>query len=168
MNPEHVHIFTDGSCHTQIRQGAWVAIILHAGAQIILKGEAESTTHNRMELIAVIKAIEYVDEKQFKGQLIVYTDSQYVCRLSERKTRLRQNHFLTNKGSLIQNTDLIQALIRHIESHNIRFIKVKAHQKTDTESSIYSSQADMLSRKMVRNKTRSAAGSSQRIYPILF
>jgi ribonuclease HI len=150
VNSQYVEIYTDGSCHTQLKYGAWASIILFNGERIILQGEAADTTHNRMELLAVIESINFSDEKQFKGQLTIYTDSQYVCHLVERKEKLKQNLFITNKGNLLHNTDLLQTLIQQIESHNIQFVKVKAHQKTNTTTSIYNNEVDKLSRQIVR------------------
>ncbi|MDP4207966.1 MAG: ribonuclease H [Bacteroidota bacterium] len=152
-----IEIYTDGSCDTLHRNGAWVSILLFAGGRIVLTGEEENTTHNRMELQAVIASVNFIDEKRPGAELIVYTDSQYVCGITERKEKLKQKRFLTSKGSLIQNVDLVQTLIRQIETHNIRFVKVKAHQQIDTEASLYNNQADRLSRKMVRNKDKSSA-----------
>ena len=53
-------IYTDGSCHTQHKIGTWVAIILMDTEKKILSGTVKDTTHNRMELMAVVKAIEYI------------------------------------------------------------------------------------------------------------
>jgi len=149
-----IEIYTDGSCHTQSNHGAWASILIYAGERIVLKGDAINTTHNRMELLAVIESINYCDEKLYKGQFIIYTDSQYVYRIPERKEKLMQQQFLTNKGTLIQNADMVRTLIQQIESHSIRFIKVKAHLKTKTDSSDYNSQVDKLSRKMVRENAK--------------
>jgi Ribonuclease HI len=152
-----IEIYTDGSCDTLQRNGAWVSILLFVGQKMVLTGEEINTTHNRIELLAVIASINFIDKEQPGAELIVYTDSQYVCGITERKEKLKQESFLTNKGSLIQNVDLVQTLIRQIETHNIRFVKVKAHQQIDTDASLYNNQADRLSRKMIRNKDKSSA-----------
>jgi ribonuclease HI len=150
LDSQHIEIYTDGSCHTQLKSGAWASVILFNGERIVLKGEGTDTTHNRMELLAVIESIKYSDEKQFKGQLNIYTDSQYVCHLIERKEKLKRNAFFTSKGNLLHNADLLQVLIQQIESHTISFVKVKAHQKTNTTASTINSEVDKLSRQMVR------------------
>jgi len=152
-----IEIYTDGSCHTQNNNGAWASVLIVSGEKTVLRGEAKYTTHNRMELIAAIESIKFCDEKQYKGQLNIYTDSQYVHQIPERKEKLKQKKFLTNKGLFMRNADLVQTLIRQIESHTIRFIKVKAHRKTDADSSKYNNEVDKLSRKMVReNQERSS------------
>ncbi len=149
MDRPIVEIYTDGSCHTNYNIGAWAAILFIGNEKALLKGEAQHTTHNRMELLAVIKAIEFMDEKLNGASLVVYTDSQYVYLLPERKEKLSKKHFLTNKGTPIQNADLVQTLIRQIETHTIRFIKVKAHQKPD-DSLNYNIEVDKIARETVR------------------
>jgi ribonuclease HI len=53
-------IYTDGSCHTQLCIGAWAAIILIDEEKITLSGKDLDTTHNRMEILAVTEALEYL------------------------------------------------------------------------------------------------------------
>jgi len=150
VDSPHIEIYTDGSCHTQLKCGAWASIILFDAEKVVISGQEIDTTHNRMELLAVIESIKFADQKQLKGQLIIYTDSQYVCQLVNRKEKLKLKAFVTNKGVLLHNTDLLQTLIQQIESHNISFVKVKAHQRVNTDSSRYNSEVDSLSRQMVR------------------
>ena len=72
MSP--IKIFTDGSCHTQLKIGAWVALIFVEDKKIILQKVMENTTHNRMELSAVISAVHYVTENNF-----VYSGIETSC-----------------------------------------------------------------------------------------
>jgi len=146
-----VDIYTDGSCNTKYNKGAWAAIVLVGGEKILLNGVEENTTNNRMELLAVIKSIEFIDEKYKNASLIFYTDSQYVSRIPERKEKLIINKFLTNKGTPIQNSDLVQLLISQIESHSIKFVKVKAHKNPDYNLKInYNIEVDKIARHIVR------------------
>jgi ribonuclease HI len=130
LNRPLIHIFTDGSCNTKCNFGGWAAILLLSKEKKLLRGSVQNTTHNRMELLAVINAINFADELFANALLQVYTDSQYVCHIPERKEKLKKNHLLTKKGTPIQNADLVQEIINLIESHSIEFIKVKAHQKS--------------------------------------
>lgn len=145
-----IKIYTDGSCHTQQLIGAWGAIVLTANKKVVLSALETDTTHNRMELIGVIKAVEYLEEHNLVGNVIeVYSDSQYVVNLLTRKTRLKQNNFITKKGTPIQNSDLVQKLIQQIETHDINFTKVKAHQK---DGDVMNREVDILVRNLVRSK----------------
>lgn len=159
MNQNRIIIYTDGSCDTQHAVGAWAAILLVHGIKIVLHGEAENTTHNRMELMAVIEAIEYVDKQYPNADLEIYTDSQYVVRLPIRMNKLSEKDFHTKKGTLLQNHDLVEHVIHLIVSHSIVFTKVKAHQKADRESlphqENYNREVDKLARHLVRQRVNS-------------
>jgi ribonuclease HI len=129
MNTKVIQIFTDGSCHTQHKIGAWATIILVGKDKTVIKGEVQDTTHNRMELLAVINAIDFAKAKYDPASFEVYTDSQYVMRIRERMAKLTTNNFITKKGNELQNADLLKLLIHQIETLAIEFKKVKAHQR---------------------------------------
>jgi ribonuclease HI len=150
LEKKEIKIYTDGSCHSQLLIGAWGAIIFIRDKKIVLKGSEHETTHNRMELIAVIKAIKHIDLLGLEAEKIfIYSDSQYVVNLTGRKERLKRNNFITKKGTAIQNVDLITIFIRQIETHDLEFVKVKAHQKNGDE---INREVDILVRHMVRQK----------------
>ncbi|MFC2103959.1 ribonuclease H [Bacteroidota bacterium] len=152
MSNKTIEVYTDGSCNPKYQIGGWAALILFNDEKIVLQGYETETTHNRMELIAVIKAIEHLLEHFSEYISInIYTDSQYVVRIPDRAKKLSSNDFITKKGNKIHNTDLIQELIKLTESKNIEFIKVKAHQKV-SDIPNYNRQVDKLSRKIVRNQ----------------
>jgi len=160
LNRRVIEIYTDGSCHTQFCVGGWAAIIIIDGKRTVLQGEAQNTTHNRMELLAVIKAIEFLESNQANAILKIYTDSQYVFRIPERMAKLKSNKFITKKGNLLQNQDLLEILIHQIETRTIQFIKVKAHQGTDASDisspTNFNSEVDNLSRQIVRKAVKSS------------
>lgn len=151
INNSVIKIYTDGSCNPQQKVGAWAALIFIDDKKIVLQDTVSETTHNRMELIAVIKSIEYV-LKEIPGnkQIKIYTDSQYVEKIPDRTQKLVSKDFKTKKGVEIQNADLVQDIIELLNSATaIEFIKVKAHQKT-TVLPNYNREVDKLSRKLVR------------------
>jgi ribonuclease HI len=150
LKEQIIEIYTDGSSNPQYKVGAWASIIFIDQEKIILQGTEINTTHNRMELIAVINAIEYVKSNYTKIKLLkIFTDSQYVERIPLRTEKLISQNFKTKSGKSIQNPDLIQKLIFQLESSNIKFIKVKAHQKSSAKPN-YNREVDKLSRKLVR------------------
>ena len=151
MNQNVIEIYTDGSCHNNYNIGAWASILLFANKKTIFKGTVQNTTHNRMELLAVIKAIEFSNENYKHSLLKIYTDSQYVFRIPERMEKLKKNNFHTKKGIPLHNNDLVQILIRQIEENTIEFIKVKAHQKTESDNINYNTEVDKIARQAVRD-----------------
>ena len=124
------------------------------GKKQILKGVQTETTHNRMELLAVIKAIEMIDANGLKEEVLnIYSDSQYVVNLNSRREKLETKKFISNKGTPIQNADLVQILLLQIATHHINFVKVKAHQKPNgTEN--FNREVDKIVRNLVRENVK--------------
>ena len=143
-------IYTDGSCHTQHCIGAWASIIFLANEKIILSGTENNTTHNRMEILAVITAVEYILNKhpQIK-EIRLVSDSQYVIGLIDRQAKFIKSNFKTKAGSDIRNVDLVKTLLALANRISIEFIKIKAHQK-ETETANYNIEVDKICRKLVR------------------
>jgi len=146
-----IEIFTDGSCHTQQCVGAWASIILVNESKIVISGSELETTHNRMEIVAVIKSIQFVQQNHKECKSIhIISDSQYVIGLIAREKKLIANNFKTNSGNVIRNRDLVIEFLNLLKEFNIRFIKIKAHQKY-SEATKYNIEVDKLSRAIVRS-----------------
>ena len=150
-----ITIYTDGSCHTQLKIGAWAAVILIANDKKTLTGTANNTTHQRMELMAAIEALSYVQHHfPMVININLISDSQYVIGLPARRQKLQAANFTTKQGQAIQNVDLVQQLYKLSESFNIDFIKIQAHLKKTSDIN-YNIEVDRLSRQMVREKVSS-------------
>ena len=74
MNKE-VEVYTDGACSGNPGPGGWGATIKIEEKTVEIYGGENNTTNNRMELIAAIKALEFLNESH---KIILYTDSNYV------------------------------------------------------------------------------------------
>lgn len=144
-------IYTDGSCHTQLRFGAWGAILFVGKKKIILKDTCEDTTHNRMEVEAVIHALNYLTNHHpdYRAAVVI-SDSQYVVRLRERKQKLIQRHFMTNSGKLIQNVDLVKKLFLFDDRLNLKYEKIKAHQQKKDGVVNYNIEIDSIVRALMK------------------
>jgi ribonuclease HI len=141
-------IYTDGSCNPTIGIGGWAATIQLDSEKITLSGSAKNTTHQRMELLAVIKAIEFLIKRDLHTQsILLYTDSQYVVGLSARRVKLTAHKFMTRGNLPIRNNDLVIVLISYFEKMNITLTKLKAHQTSE----VGNQEVDKLSRKIVRH-----------------
>ena len=74
-NVNIVNIWTDGACSGNPGPGGWGVLIKYENSIKKLSGAENMTTNNRMEMIAVIKALKYLEP----GLTInLYTDSKYV------------------------------------------------------------------------------------------
>jgi ribonuclease HI len=149
-----IEVYTDGSCNPKRGIGGWAAIILYDGKKITLTGFESDTTHNRMELIAAIRSIVYINEKiEVFSKIKIYSDSQYLVNLSDRMNKLTENEFKTKKGDPIQNEDLVRIIKELTGKTYIEFVKVKAHRKKSTDENL-NREVDKLARGMVRDIAR--------------
>lgn len=152
LNSQNIEIYTDGSCNPQYQIGGWAALIFYNNEKVELKGIATKTTHNRMEITAVIESLEFILKKQIVYNSIkLFTDSQYIVGISLRTNKLISKNFKTNRGNQIQNYDLVIKLIELMNSLNIELIKVKAHQKMSGTPN-YNREVDILCRKLLRQQ----------------
>jgi ribonuclease HI len=158
MHTEPIEIYSDGSCHTESRIGGWAAVLFIGQKKVILTGKESNTTHNQMELTAVIKAIEYIQANNPSLKNIrICSDSQYVIGLQARKQKLTTNKFITRRGSTIPNAELVADLFKLIQSFNVEWNKIKAHQKKN-ETVNPNIEVDKLSRKIVREEVQRGTG----------
>ena len=150
----HAEIFTDGSCHTQQLVGAWAAVLLVDKEKIVLSGKENDTTHNRMEILAVINSIKYIQQHfQNIKEVKIVSDSQYVIGLIGRQSKFTASNFTTKAGNEIRNVDLVKELLYLVSTINVLFVKIKAHQKA-TEVVNYNIEVDKLSRQLVRESVK--------------
>ena len=70
-----IEIYTDGACRGNPGPGGWAALLLMGAHEREISGAEAHTTNNRMELTAVIRALEAL-KRPVHARL--YTDSQYV------------------------------------------------------------------------------------------
>lgn len=88
-----VTIYADGACSGNPGPGGWAAILVHPASGVVreLSGGESSTTNNRMELTAVIRALEALKKP---CRVVVRTDSQYLVGTMTRGWKRRANHDL--------------------------------------------------------------------------
>ncbi len=150
ISKNRIKAYTDGSCNTKLKIGAWAAIIFIDDKEIVLKNTVINTTNQRMELSAVLNVLNYLKTNKLDdSKIIIYTDSQYVAGIEGRIEKFKLCNYKTKKGEPIRNVDLVKKLVYFIENVNIDFIKVKAHQK-GTGTKNYNRDVDKLCRKLVR------------------
>ena len=121
-----VEIFTDGACSGNPGPGGWAAILRFNGTEKELSGGEKDTTNNRMELTAVIKALEAL---KYPCTVRLTTDSKYVCDAINQKWvyTWRDNNWRKKDKKPALNPDLWQQLLTLLEIHNVEFVWVKGH-----------------------------------------
>jgi ribonuclease HI len=122
-----IEIYVDGSCEPNPGPGGWGVWMIEDGVrEHELFGGEVSTTNNRMELTAAIKALERLSEWEERKRLVViYTDSQYVQKGITSWIRSWQRNDW--KGRTVKNMDLWKTLDRLASRHNVRWKWVKGH-----------------------------------------
>jgi len=123
---DHVEIFTDGACSGNPGPGGWGAIMRTKGIEKELSGGEKDTTNNRMEMMAVIAALEAL---QRDCSVKITTDSQYVMKgMLEWLPGWKKRNWQTAAKKPVKNIDLWQRLERAAESHQLEWEWVRGHQ----------------------------------------
>ena len=71
---KEIEVFTDGACRGNPGVGGWGVLFIIDGAETRLYGGEEKTTNNRMELMAAIKALEFLDNYNESYETFVTTN----------------------------------------------------------------------------------------------
>lgn len=124
-----VDIFTDGACSGNPGPGGWGAILRYRGEEKELSGAEDTTTNNRMEMMAAIAALEAL-KRPSRARL--YTDSTY---LRDGITRWihawKARGWKTADKKPVKNVDLWQRLEAALETHDVEWHWVRGHSGHD-------------------------------------
>ncbi len=120
-----VEVFTDGACKGNPGPGGWGALMRYGAHVKELFGGETQTTNNRMELMAVIQALEALKRK---SHVILTVDSRYVQDGVERwMPRWKRNGWKTKQGGAVKNQDLWQRPDRALADHPVSWRWVRGH-----------------------------------------
>ena len=105
-------IFTDGSCLKNPKgPGGWAFTLIENGEQWTLSGGDSSTTNNRMELMAVIEALDFAQGNEY----VIHTDSELTMKCATGVYKRKANKDLWNEYD------------RALRFRKINWVWVKAH-----------------------------------------
>lgn len=123
---KEINIYTDGACSGNPGPGGYGAILVWQGHEKELSEGFAETTNNRMELTAVIVALEALKESCC---VTVTSDSKYVVDAIEKGwlTSWKRNNWKKADGKPALNAELWQRLLVQLERHDVRFVWVKGH-----------------------------------------
>jgi len=120
-----VTIYTDGACKGNPGPGGWGALLVFGGREREIFGGEPATTNNRMELIAVIRALESLNRD---CDVDLYTDSQYVKNgIQSWIHTWKRNGWKTADRKPVKNADLWRELEAQAARHRIRWHWVRGH-----------------------------------------
>ena len=121
-----VTIHTDGACLGNPGPGGYSAVWEIDGERLELCGGRRLTTNNRMELLAVIEALEALERP---SDVTLITDSRYVHDAIEKRwlAGWQKRGWVNAEKKPVKNQDLWRRLIPLLKSHNIKFHWVRGH-----------------------------------------
>ena len=120
-----VRIFTDGACKGNPGPGGWGALLIWGDHERELFGGERESTNNRMELTAVIRALEALSRHCLAS---VYTDSQYVQKgITEWMPSWKRRGWKTADRKPVKNVDLWKQLDEVAAKHEIEWHWVRGH-----------------------------------------
>lgn len=125
-----IEIYTDGACANNGKNkgiGGWGAVLCFKEHKKEIYGGEINTTNNKMELLAVIKALETVRTKQYS--ITIYTDSAYIVDCVNQGWYFKwiSNNWETSQGEPVKNKYLWKRLIYLKTIFDIKFVHVKGH-----------------------------------------
>lgn len=123
---KQIEIYTDGACSGNPGPGGWGAVLVYNGKEKKLSGSEKETTNNRMELTAVIMALNALNQP---CEVKLTTDSKYVCDAINKSWvySWEKNGWRKSDKKPALNVDLWKELLSLLEKHEVEFIWVKGH-----------------------------------------
>jgi len=120
-----VEIFTDGACSGNPGPGGWGALLRYGGVEKEMSGSENPTTNNRMEMMAVIMALEALKKP---SRVKLTTDSQYVKNgMTEWLPQWQARGWKTADKKPVKNADLWKRLEEAMKPHEVEFFWVRGH-----------------------------------------
>ena len=121
-----VEIYTDGACSGNPGAGGWGAILKCGSVEKELSGGEKDTTNNRMELSAVINALQALNRP---CEVTLTTDSRYVVDGIEQgwAKKWQENGWIKADRKPAANPDLWEELLTLLKVHSVTFKWIKGH-----------------------------------------
>ena len=120
-----ITIYTDGACKGNPGPGGWGVLMRYGEVEKTLFGGELETTNNRMEMMAVIEALNALNRS---CQIELYTDSKYVLQgLNEWMPNWKARGWKTADKKPVKNVELWQMLDAAAQRHHINWHWVKGH-----------------------------------------
>ncbi|MFD2673584.1 ribonuclease HI [Marinicrinis sediminis] len=141
-------IYTDGACSGNPGPGGWGALLMYGEHRKEISGAEANTTNNRMEIEAVIQALELLKEP---CEVKLYSDSAYVvnCFKQGWYRNWQKNGWKNSKNQPVENQDLWKRLLALMDKHKVEYIKVKGHSDNP-----YNNRCDELARAAIVDMTK--------------
>lgn len=122
---KRVEVFTDGACKGNPGPGGWGVLLRMGSHEKELSGGDPDTTNNRMEMTAVIKALNALIEP---CEVVIHTDSRYVIDgMTKWIHGWRTKGWINASKQPVRNADLWHDLIEAVSRHAVHWQWVRGH-----------------------------------------
>ena len=126
-----LELYTDGAHSSSTNYGGWAVVYTINNTLNSHSGFEYDTTNNRMELTAIIMALQIIRARPYDA--VIYTDSAYISNCFAQKwyEKWRKNNWKTSKKTDVLNQDLWQQILKLYEELNtyvsVQIKKVDGH-----------------------------------------
>ena len=134
-----IRLFTDGSVHPPSRLGYGAQLVVidpiadieQLKARVQLK-RFEDTSSTQLEIETLIWALQGIQS----GKVTIYTDSQNIIGLPDRRGRLERNAYRSRAGIPLKHAERYQEFSELSDALDCTFVKVEGHRKTNNKTEI--------------------------------
>lgn len=132
-NKKHVIIYTDGACSGNPGPGGFGVILQYGEHRKEISEGFLETTNNRMELLAVITALESLNTP---CDVDLYSDSKYVIDAVQKgwAVKWRSKNWMRTPKDPAKNPDLWERLLHLLDVHSVTFHWVKGHAQNENNN----------------------------------
>lgn len=135
-----INIYTDGACFGNPGPGGWAFIYYLDQTRFQNSGGSLQTTNNRMELTAVLRALEKINDLK---NIVIYSDSKYVIDGATKWIiKWRKNNWKNSNKQTVKNIDLWIKIDGYLNNKKIGWQWVKGH-----AGNILNEEVDILAKK---------------------
>mgnify|MGYP000485748503 CR=1 FL=1 len=140
-----LQLFTDASVNTLLKVGYGAYLVVYDQSTSIYKLKEcvktkrfEQTSSTKLELQTLLWSLNEIMNLAGNSDITItiYSDSQNIIGLPDRRSSLEQNHYLTSKNKLLNNCELYQEFYRITSLVKCKLVKVSGHQATSKKDTI--------------------------------
>ncbi|QQG34999.1 MAG: ribonuclease HI [Deltaproteobacteria bacterium] len=123
-----VKLFVDGACLNNPGPGGWAAMIVTSYSSTIFSGGEVESTNNKMELVSIIRGIEFIRANfMIKSEIKIFSDSSYVVHGASRWLAIWKKAQWKRSGKLIPNFYYWKEIAELIREIDIRWVWIRGH-----------------------------------------
>jgi ribonuclease HI len=129
LTSSRFHIYTDGACEPNPGAGGWAFVVIESGIEINNRNGGDiQATNNIMELIAILRALEYAKASALPvADTVIYSDSQYCVRGCTEWRHGWQRKGWTRGKEALANAGLWKAIAAAHDAFPCKIIWVRGH-----------------------------------------